>query len=629
VIKRLVAGASRSLRARILVATLALLAVALGVAVIGFERSARTVILASVRAHLEARAQEAQDGLARFQRERALAVQNWADADSMQLTIESGDPKFAEDYLRRTVQDQYGAIEYAALLAPDGWMLAAVRYATTGPRAFQFESLRGVFVDMKPLAAARQGADRTAVVLPLTAIVPDSPPLPRVVLASPVKDFLGEVVGVLVVTVGEDALSRTLGDLSGPQPEYHPAAYAAAGRIVLSGRPEEAHLARSFLVPGATSDGLERLVPEGGRPLLAARSRGAEGVPGWTAVMSVDEAFALGHLHNLRLLLGAMWAVVLGVAVLVSGVALRKAARPLSDVSQSMTKVASGDLSTRLPDGWTGELGTLVRSFNTMVSEVQRSREELSRTEAARRELAIAQQIQTAILPVSPQVAGFEIAARMKPADDVGGDLFDVLDFGDTFWVLVGDVSGHGLNSGLVMMMAQAAASAAIADSPRCSPRDVIAAVNGVVYENVRRRMGRDDYLTLMAARHVGGGKFVAAGAHQPVFIARRGGQVDVVEPVGSWCGISPRVGAITKEYEFEVGPGETMCLITDGVVESRSDAHELFGEDRLRMVLSAGAGEGAPASQSLAEVFAAVERFSSVQADDVTAILLRRDDAN
>jgi len=46
-------------------------------------------------------------------------------------------------------------------------------------------------------------------------------------------------------------------------------------------------------------------------------------------------------------------------------------------------------------------------------------------------------------------------------------------------------------------------------------------------------------------------------------------------------------------------------------------------------MVLSAGAGEGAPASQSLAEVFAAVERFSSVQADDVTAILLRRDDAN
>ena len=108
-----------------------------------------------------------------------------------------------------------------------------------------------------------------------------------------------------------------------------------------------------------------------------------------------------------------------------------------------------------------------------MVSEVERSRDELQRTEALRREVEIAHRIQTAILPVAPSLAGYEVAARMKPADDVGGDLYDLLPFDDTFWVLVGDVSGHGINSGLVMMMAQAAAYAAIADPRRraSSPR--------------------------------------------------------------------------------------------------------------------------------------------------------------
>ena len=99
-----------------------------------------------------------------------------------------------------------------------------------------------------------------------------------------------------------------------------------------------------------------------------------------------------------------------------------------------------------------------------------RSHDELQRTEALRQEVQIAHRIQTAILPISPAVPGYEVAARMKPAEDVGGDLYDILSFPDTFWVLVGDVSGHGINSGLVMMMAQAAAYAAIADDPHSAP---------------------------------------------------------------------------------------------------------------------------------------------------------------
>jgi phosphoserine phosphatase RsbU/P len=235
----------------------------------------------------------------------------------------------------------------------------------------------------------------------------------------------------------------------------------------------------------------------------------------------------------------------------------------------------------------------------------------------------IAHQIQTAILPVSPAVKGFEVAARMKPADDVGGDLYDILAFDDdTFWVLVGDVSGHGINSGLVMMMAQAAAYGAIADNPKCSPKDVIAAVNRVVHENVRMRMKRDDYLTLMAARYMGDGKFRAAGAHQPIFITRGGGFIEIVESVGPWVGLSANPpGAV--EYEFKVAPGESICLVTDGILEAADKAGELFDQERLTALLGAVGNASAP--EVLRALFSAVEVFAANQVDDMTAVVLRR----
>jgi len=340
--------------------------------------------------------------------------------------------------------------------------------------------------------------------------------------------------------------------------------------------------------------------------------------------MLVDEAAAEGRLKQLRWGLLALFGLVMAGAAGAAVLSLREASRPLGEVAASMGRVAEGDLSTRVRAEYSGELGQLVRTFNTMVEEDARARDELQRTEALRREVEIAHQIQTAILPVSPAVPGFEVAARMKPAEDVGGDLYDILAFGDTFWVLVGDVSGHGINCGLVMMMAQSAAYAAIADDPHCTPASVIAAVNRVVHENVRIRMRRDDYLTLMAARYMGDGRFIAAGAHQPVFIRRGGGKVDVIEPAGPWVGLSRSVEPPPMpEYEFSLGKGDLVFFVTDGLLEAKDGGTDLFGEDRVKDLLSRG--EVPSASQALTDVFAAVERFSHVQEDDMTGVVLRR----
>ena len=108
-------------------------------------------------------------------------------------------------------------------------------------------------------------------------------------------------------------------------------------------------------------------------------------------------------------------------------------------------------------------------------------------------ELSIATRIQTSILPRNLQVRGLEIAATMLPATEVGGDYYDVLPTAHGCWIGIGDVAGHGLRPGLVMMMLQSIVSALVRNDPEAKPRDLLRVVNAVLYENVRERLQQDD----------------------------------------------------------------------------------------------------------------------------------------
>jgi sigma-B regulation protein RsbU (phosphoserine phosphatase) len=615
-----------SLRLRILLTTLGVLAFALAIAIFAFERVAHSVVTDAVHSHLRARAKEVQESVTRFQRERMLTVRGWAEAEAMQLTLDSGDPKFAEDHLRKSIQDQGGAITAVALLDFRDEVVAIVRDApATEIRGVAMTGVRGTPIDVAALRGDTPEEEISVTLAPLSSFVRGATGGDTLVMVAPVRDFASDLMGWIVAALGPQAVPRLLDEVNGKGGTYVPVVADAQRRLVLSLPRVEAGALRPLLAVAATGEAgaLERLQRDG-EPVLAVRTAAAMVEPRWSTLMLVDEAEASGRLKRLRAVLTGLFVLVLAGAAGVAVLSLKQAARPLADVADSMQRVAAGDLSIRVRDAYAGELGQLATTFNTMVEEVSRARDELQRTEALRREVEIAHQIQTAILPVSPAVPGFEVAARMKPADDVGGDLYDILAFGDTFWVLVGDVSGHGINSGLVMMMAQAAAYAAIADDPHCAPASIIAAVNRVVHENVRIRMRRDDYLTLMAARHVGDGRFVAAGAHQPVFIARGDGKVDLIEPAGPWVGLSANVEPPpVPEYEFSLARGDLVFFLTDGLIEAKEAGGEMFGEDRIRELL--GRKEVPSASQALTDVFAAVERFSHEQADDMTGVVLRR----
>jgi serine phosphatase RsbU (regulator of sigma subunit) len=242
--------------------------------------------------------------------------------------------------------------------------------------------------------------------------------------------------------------------------------------------------------------------------------------------------------------------------------------------------------------------------------------------EAAQRELEIAGGIQTAMLPRQIHAAGFEIAAGMVPAAVIGGDYYDVRPTEDGCWIAIGDVSGHGLQAGLVMMMVQTSVVSFTLDDAHAVD-EVVDRVNRVLYENIRHRLGETDYVTFSIARLRRDGQLTIAGAHEPVIIHRAAtGVCELIEVAGTWLGVLPSVADVTEPLELQLEPGDTVILYSDGVTEAANAARERFGLDRLTRSIERLAER--PVAEVQAQVAQEVIAFTHRQEDDMTLLAVR-----
>jgi DNA-binding LacI/PurR family transcriptional regulator/serine phosphatase RsbU (regulator of sigma subunit) len=257
-----------------------------------------------------------------------------------------------------------------------------------------------------------------------------------------------------------------------------------------------------------------------------------------------------------------------------------------------------------------------------LVAEVTK-RERAERDRLAH-EIELAASIQTGILPKSPRVSRLELATAMIPATEVGGDYFDVLPFEGGCWLGIGDVAGHGLHAGLMMMMIQSIVSAATHDHPGASPAEVWRVLNAVLFENVHARLGRDEHATLTLIRYEDSGRLVHAGAHGDLLVHRASrGTAERIETQGIWAGLLPDPPAnLTTDLECRLEPGDTMLLHTDGVTEVRNAAGELYGTARLAGAFERHAGLGV--NELRDRLLDEVRDFMAAQTDDLTLVVLR-----
>jgi serine phosphatase RsbU (regulator of sigma subunit) len=325
-----------------------------------------------------------------------------------------------------------------------------------------------------------------------------------------------------------------------------------------------------------------------------------------------NEEFAKARLRLFWVVSGIAAAMAVALALL----ARRYVAGPLARLAQAATALAEGDLSTTVEIRTDDEIGDLARAFNVMGKAVAFRQEQL------KKEIDLAQRIQTSLLPRDLSVPGLELGAMMTPATQVGGDYYDVLPVANGAFIAMGDVSGHGLDAGLIMLMLQSIVASLVARDDVASPADVVVALNEVLYVNIRQRLGRDYHATLTVMHYRIDGNVTFAGAHEDILVYRAGTRsVEVIQTPGTWVGGRRDIRRGTVDSTLKLSTGDVLLLHTDGATEIRDAQGQEFSLERL--VEEFGKLAPGPVAEIPAALSAAVLGWGKPD-DDVTFLAFR-----
>lgn len=341
----------------------------------------------------------------------------------------------------------------------------------------------------------------------------------------------------------------------------------------------------------------------------------------YAVMRSLDEALAPG-----RRLTRTVFAIAVIALLAALGLAFAlslRLSRPVDALVKFTQAIGKGELAQRAKPAGATEVQALATAMNTMVEELDKSRKTLAEKQRLEKELEIAARIQTSILPKRFDVAGLEIAARMIPASEVGGDYYDVFPVANGCWVGIGDVAGHGLSAGLEMLMVQSVIAGLVHHAPDATPQAHVKVLNRVLYDNIRHRLGQDEHITLTLMRYQDG-VFTFAGAHEEILVVRAaGGPCERIPTPGAWLGGMPDVSRVTKDSTLELQPGDLMVLYTDGITEARGADGKQFG-DRLVTLIEQARTE--PVEVVRDRVIDGVKAWQvGEQEDDISIVIIRR----
>jgi len=257
-----------------------------------------------------------------------------------------------------------------------------------------------------------------------------------------------------------------------------------------------------------------------------------------------------------------------------------------------------------------------------IITEQQKAREEKERLS---REMEIASKIQTCLLPPVPELKEFDVAVSMVPAEEVGGDFVDLLPDAEpgAFWMGIGDVTGHGLTPGLIMMMAQSVFNS-LARTPDMTPKDLYDGMNRVLYQNIKDRLKTTDHMTMSLLKHEADGTFVHCGSHLDILVYRaETREVERLVTDGPWVGLLPECEDFTTEIRFDLAANDVLLLYTDGLIEVQNAQQEQWDMDRLCQSLARHAHLDAREIQ--AKVLADSLHWANKVLDDISMIVVKR----
>jgi serine phosphatase RsbU (regulator of sigma subunit) len=245
-------------------------------------------------------------------------------------------------------------------------------------------------------------------------------------------------------------------------------------------------------------------------------------------------------------------------------------------------------------------------------------------------ELDVARQLQAMVLPSSQEISSckdLQVAAMMEAATEVGGDYYDVYPMpnGSTYFAM-GDVTGHGLQSGVVMMMTQCSFRTSLEHGGR-SLSDILKNINSVLYGNIQGRMKDTRNLTL-SLFHYENGKIHLTGQHEDFLIMKAGEKkstvIDTMD-LGIYVGLTDSIEGMVSEKIIDFAVGDAFLGYTDGVTEAENKDKQYYGHARLKKKFEELAH--LPASEIITGIYADLRHFIGVTEiyDDISLMVVKR----
>jgi len=306
------------------------------------------------------------------------------------------------------------------------------------------------------------------------------------------------------------------------------------------------------------------------------------------------------------LVVAAILVVVILITYFISG----KITMNIGQLSLAAQKISQKNYDINLNISSRDEIGELGKAFNMMSRDIKGYTEHLEemvqeRTEELEQalskisvlnerltdenlrlsaELDVAKRLQLMVLPGKEELGSIkdlDITCIMAPADEVGGDYFDCFKSNGTVMFGIGDVTGHGLSAGVIMLMAQTAIKTISLMGEKDMKR-FLALVNRVLYSNIER-ITEDRSMTLSLLDYKDR-TCTITGQHETVVLCKKNGHIERKDTgdLGMFVGFEPDISAHIREVRFDLEQGDVLVLYTDGVTEAVNEHSEEFGLDRL-----------------------------------------------
>jgi serine phosphatase RsbU (regulator of sigma subunit) len=342
-------------------------------------------------------------------------------------------------------------------------------------------------------------------------------------------------------------------------------------------------------------------------PRVLASQLFAQGVP---ALGNIFRAVLIG----ISLVLLLVYLVALAIAFVLVGTITRNVNR----LTRASEAIARGDFSVRVKSRSRDQIGDLARSFDGMAGSIERLLEETAEKKRLEGEIEIARTIQQKLLPPpEAELPGFSLLAHFEPVEAIGGDYYDYFRLPDgRSAAAIGDVSGHGLPTGLLVGMAKAALSTLLDAGMTGSA--LFARINELIHRSTDSR----NYMTLAffalnpATRK---GDLTNAGQLAPYRIS--GETVEAIPLPSFPLGLSEE--RKFPMLEVALSAGDRLVFVTDGFVEAADASGEPFGFERLEALLRLEAAADAARLREAILAAVAAHTGPGTAGDDRTLVIL------